>query len=64
MSAASLNAADDDERLKSRYIGRVSRGLQEERLLLENANSVEGSISLSLKVCLHLSAQWFAINEC
>jgi len=50
MSAASLNAADDDERLKSRYIGRVSRGLQEERLLLENANSVEGSVSLSQSV--------------
>jgi len=46
MSAATLNVADDDERLKSRYVGRVSRGSQEEQVLLDNANSVEGSFSL------------------
>ena len=32
----------DDEKLTSRYVGHVSRGSQQERLLLETAGSVEG----------------------
>ena len=40
----------DDEKLKFLYVGYVSRGSQEERLLLETSASVEGTLSLCLCV--------------
>jgi len=41
LRAATVNAADDD-RLTFHYTGRVSRGSQQERQLLQNMDSVEG----------------------
>jgi len=37
----STKCVDDDEKLKSRYVGRVSRGSEEEQRLLKTAESVE-----------------------
>lgn len=47
MCAAGVRLGDD-EKLTSRYVGRVSHGSQQERVLLETAGSIEGSLSVSI----------------
>jgi len=48
LNAADAAAAADDERLKFHYIGRVSRGSQQERLSLDAARSIEGGLHVFL----------------
>ena len=51
MFVAGVNVGDD-EKLKFDYVGHVSRGSQEERLVLETSASVEGTLSVSLSLCV------------
>jgi len=38
----------NDEKLTSRYVGRVFRGSQQEKVSLETAHSIEGILSVSV----------------
>lgn len=48
---AASTVSTDGEKLECLYVGRVSRGSEEERHLLETVDSIEGSLSATVFVC-------------
>jgi len=48
-----------DEKLMSRYVGQISRGSEQERVLLETAGSIEGSSSVSASTLITICHFYF-----